>query len=172
MYTTGIVAGSFDPIQKGHVWLINQALNISNQLVIAVAVNRKKKYLFDPDERVDLVKRVLKSQLNQLDTDRIQLIFIENELLAAFASRIGAEVLVRGIRNANDFTYEHEMLEINRLIAPLLETVFFVPPHELTKVSSSTVKEMVGYPEWKTLLHGFACPLVIDALDKKFSNNP
>jgi len=105
-------------------------------------------------------------EYEQMDVD-----IVGNELLAAYALRKNASLLVRGIRNPTDFQYECQMMEMNRVINVNLETVFFVPPAELTKVSSSTVKELVGYPGWKTLLAGFAGSSVIDALEQKLVNN-
>jgi pantetheine-phosphate adenylyltransferase len=163
-----IVAGSFDPITNGHVWLIKQALKIADRVTVVVGVNPSKKYMFEMDERIDLVGEVLTNDLVDYEImRRIEIVPLQNELLVNYAKSVDADVLVRGIRNTTDFSYESEILLINRNIQPTIDTVYVVPPRELTEVSSSTVKGLVGFTGWQNSIKSYVDPSVINALERK-----
>lgn len=164
-HSIGVIAGSFDPITNGHKWLIEQALSVVDFLWIVVGNNPTKKYLFTEKERVGMVDKV--AQTIDDSYGRYDVTTLDNQMLIAFAAAEEAKWLIRGIRNPQDFEYEHTMQLVNKRIRPNIETMFFVPPRELTEVSSSTVKSMVGYDGWKEIVSQYVDPHVVDLLDQK-----
>lgn len=163
----GVIAGSFDPITNGHVWLIEQALGVVDKLFVVIGNNPAKKYLFSETERIE----TLDALLDPYDTGRAKRIFvttIDNQMLVNWAADAKATHLIRGIRNPQDFEYEHTMQLINKKMHPEIETIFFIPPRELTEVSSSTVKSIVGFDGWKDIVKSYVDPLVMDKLEEKY----
>ena len=170
MNRIGVIAGSFDPITNGHTWLIKEALTIVDHLYIVVGNNPVKKYWFTESERMSMVVEVCnKITKVRNDTHMVTITTIDKQLLVTYAASVNANCLIRGIRNAEDFNYEAQMLLINRKIEPEMRTVFFIPPRELTEVSSSTVKGIVGYDGWKDIVAQYVDPLVLDQLERKQS---
>lgn len=161
--SVGIVAGSFDPITNGHTWVIAQAATLMNKLYVVIGVNPTKKYRFSVDQRRDLIAKTLRAELTAEQFSRIELVYLENELLINFATQVGANFIVRGIRNAEDFSYESQLRLVNRKINPAIETLFLIPPVELTEVSSSTVKGLVGFTGWESIVGQYVSPVVLEA---------
>jgi pantetheine-phosphate adenylyltransferase len=137
MKRIAVYPGSFDPITKGHEDLIQRSLEFVDQLIVAVAVNVSKQPLFSLDERVALIKQAVPD-------NRVEVQSFEG-LLAEFAKKVGASVIIRGLRAVSDFEYEFQMALMNRNLAPKIETVFLVPAFDLTFVSSSLVREVARF---------------------------
>jgi len=137
MKRIAVYPGSFDPITKGHEDLIRRSLEFVDQLIVAVAVNVAKQPLFSLDERVALIKQAVPDK-------RVEVQSFEG-LLAEFATKVGASVIIRGLRAVSDFEYEFQMALMNRNLAPKIETVFLVPAFDLTFVSSSLVREVARF---------------------------
>jgi pantetheine-phosphate adenylyltransferase len=137
MKRIAVYPGSFDPITKGHEDLIRRSLEFVDQLIVAVAVNVAKQPLFSLDERVALIKQAVPDK-------RVEVQSFEG-LLAEFAKKVGASVIIRGLRAVSDFEYEFQMALMNRNLAPKIETVFLVPAFDLTFVSSSLVREVARF---------------------------
>jgi pantetheine-phosphate adenylyltransferase len=158
MKRIAVYPGSFDPITKGHEDLIRRSLEFVDQLIVAVAVNVAKQPLFSLEERVTLIKTAV--------TDaRVEVQSFEG-LLAEFAKKVGASVIVRGLRAVSDFEYEFQMALMNRNLAPKIETVFLVPAFDLTYLSSSLVREVARFGgDVSSLVH----PAVQQALKRKFA---
>lgn len=169
MHTIGIVAGSFDPITKGHEWLIQEAARLVDELHVVIGVNSAKKYMFDDKTRRELVESSVAHM--KLTEKAIQVHFLSNELLIQFAVRNNATHLIRGIRDTNDFNYETQMASVNRKIAPEVKTIYMVPPPQLSEVSSSTVKSLVGVEGWKDIVKGYVSPAVLKAFDKQLAKS-
>ena len=152
-----VYPGSFDPITRGHEDLIRRALTFADQVIVAVAVNLAKQPLFTLEERVALI--------GQAVTDpKVEVRAFEG-LLAEFARRVRAAVIVRGLRAVSDFEYEFQMALMNRNLAPGIETVFLVPAFDLTYLSSSLVREVAQFGgDVSQLVH----PAVRQALETKF----
>lgn len=166
----GIVAGSFDPITKGHVWLIEKSLAMLGEhgkLHVVIGVNAAKKYYFSQQERIALLEAVLKEALPAPLFEKICIDCITDSLLISHAQAIGATHIFRGIRNTEDFNYEFQVLQVNRKICPDVETVFFMPPSKYTEVSSSTVKGLVGFKGWKKIVKHYIHKPVIQAFKTK-----
>lgn len=136
--STAIYPGSFDPITLGHLNIIRRASKIFDKVVVCVMVNSSKTPMFTLDERVELIKRVVKRFPNvEVDTSSI--------LLAEYVKRHEGAVLVKGLRAVSDFESEFQMAIINKKLNPELETVFLTSSEKYTYISSSVVKEMAKY---------------------------
>ena len=135
---TAVYPGSFDPITLGHLNVIKRAAACFDKLIVCVMVNSKKHGLFTPEERVELIRRVV-SQLPNVEVDASSI------LLAEYAKQRRARVIVKGLRAVSDFEAEVQMSVINRKLNPNVDTMF-LPSHEkYTYLSSTVVKEMVRY---------------------------
>ena len=133
-----IYPGSFDPITSGHLNIIRRASQIFDQLIVCVMVNATKSPMFSQDERVNMIRKVVGDLPNvEVDASR--------ELLAEYAKRKGGCVIVKGLRAGSDFENEFQMALINHKINPNLDTMFLTSEHQYMYLSSSTVKELVGY---------------------------
>ena len=135
---TAIYPGSFDPVTLGHLDIIKRASACFDRLVVCVMVNSAKQGLFRPEERVELLRRCTGS-LPNVEIDR------SDELLAAYARRRGARVVVKGLRAVSDYEQEVQMAVINRKLNPELETMFLASSDKYTYLSSTIVKEMARY---------------------------
>jgi len=134
----GIYPGTFDPITHGHTDIILRAANIVDRLVIAVAKNSGKGPLFDTADRVRMVKREVKAMP---DSARIEVLPFDN-LLIHLAQKIGASVIVRGLRAVSDYEYEIQMAAMNYRMCPEIETIFLSATEGTQFVASSFVKEI------------------------------
>lgn len=157
MKRLALYPGSFDPITKGHEDLIHRSLAFVDKLIVAVAVNVAKQPLFALEERVALIKQAV--------SDKVEVQSFDG-LLADFAKKVGASVIIRGLRAVSDFEYEFQMALMNRNLAPEVETVFLVPAFDLTYLSSSLVREVARFGgDVSQLVH----PKVQQALKRKFA---
>lgn len=135
MTRLAIYPGSFDPPTRGHEDLIRRSLSLCDRLVVAVATNVTKAPLFSVEERLGLLRTVIG------DEPRVEVRSFDG-LLVDFARATGASMVVRGLRAVADFDFEFQMALMNRTLEPTLETVFLVPPPDLTFLSSSLVREV------------------------------
>jgi pantetheine-phosphate adenylyltransferase len=158
MTRIALYPGSFDPPTIGHADLVRRALQLADQVVVAVAVNATKQPLFSDGERLDLLRAALGGE------PRVTFASFEG-LVADYAKKIGASVLVRGLRAVGDFEYEFQMALMNRQLLPGLETVFLVPGQGLSYISSSLVREVARFGgDVGALVH----PVVAEALKRRF----
>jgi pantetheine-phosphate adenylyltransferase len=159
MTRIALYPGSFDPPTKGHEDLVRRSLALADQVIVAIARNAAKQPLFTVEERLALLRDAVGGDA------RISIQSFDG-LLAEFAKRVGASVIVRGLRAVSDFEYEFQMALMNRRLHPSLETVFLVPAVDLTYLSSSLVREVARYGgEVGGLVH----PAVAAALSRKFA---
>ena len=133
-----IYPGSFDPVTLGHLNIIKRAANCFDKLIVCVMVNSSKHGMFTPPERVELLRRATQRFPN-VEVD------YSDELLAAYARRRGARVVVKGLRAVSDYEQEVQMAVINRKLNHNLETMFLASSEKYTYLSSTVVKEMVRY---------------------------
>jgi pantetheine-phosphate adenylyltransferase len=158
MTRIAVYPGSFDPPTKGHEDLVRRSLALADQVIVAVATNSTKQSLFTVEERLAMLRAAVG------DEPRVSLQSFDG-LLAEFAKRVGATVIVRGLRAVSDFEYEFQMALMNRQLHPSLETVFLVPAVDLTYLSSSLVREVARYGgDVGALVH----PEVAAALTRRF----
>ena len=137
---TAIYPGSFDPITLGHLNIIKRAAECIDKLILCVMVNSEKvnRGLFTPEERVELIRRVV-AKLPNVEAD------CSSTLIAEYARQKRACTLVKGLRAVSDYENELQMALINRKLNPRLETMFLPSSAKYTYVSSSMVKEMARY---------------------------
>jgi pantetheine-phosphate adenylyltransferase len=133
-----LYAGSFDPITNGHIDIILQAYDIFDVVAIGIAVNPDKKYLFTDDAREKLVFESLKALDGEILT-RTE-IYQYSGMTVEYAKRIGANVLVRGLRAVSDFDSEFQMVQFNRRLPPGCNTVFLMPDEKNFYLSSTAVR--------------------------------
>ncbi|NNE28055.1 MAG: pantetheine-phosphate adenylyltransferase [Saprospiraceae bacterium] len=131
-----VFPGSFDPITVGHVDLVNRALEIFDELVIAVGENSQKKGLYDLETRMDWLRDVFS------DEPRVSVDSFEG-LTAHYCEKVGAKFLLRGLRNASDFDYEKTISQLNHIVGHGLETVFLISAPEYSHISSTIVREII-----------------------------
>src|SRR5262245_33569916 len=130
-----IYPGSFDPITNGHLDIIERSCKIFDELIIAILVNIEKKPLFNPEERVEIIRAVV-APLPGVRVDTF------NGLLVNYAVSQQADCIVRGIRAISDYEYELQMALMNRRLAPRVETVFMMAAEPYSYLSSRLVKEV------------------------------
>jgi pantetheine-phosphate adenylyltransferase len=140
-----IYAGSFDPLTLGHTWMIEQGILLFDELIVAIGENPQKKYFFSVEERLKMIKE-------EYLQNKIKIKILTSEYLVNYAEETGCEYMIRGIRNSEDFQYENMLKEVNLSINPNIKTVFFMPPKELSVVSSSMVKSLIGPKGWENEL--------------------
>ena len=136
----GLYPGTFDPMTNGHMDIIARALKLVDTLVIGVAINEGKSPLFNLGERVEMVEKAGKD----LTEGKDQRIVVDpfNNLLVQFADKIGANVIIRGLRAVSDFEYEFQMVGMNRVLNSNIETVFLMAEPVHQAISSTLVQEI------------------------------
>ncbi len=149
--------GTFDPITKGHGDLIERAARLFDEVVIAVAANPKKNPLFSLEQRVELACAVSAHLPN------VRVVGFSN-LLAHFAHEQQANVLIRGLRAVSDFEYEFQLANMNRQLAPQVESLFLTPSENYSYISSTLVREVAAL---KGDISRFVHPAVAEALYKR-----
>lgn len=137
---TAIYPGSFDPVTLGHLNVITRASAIFDRLIVCVGYNMKKEPMFSARERVEMIRKVTK-HLNNVEVEA------SDELLADFARRKGACVIVKGLRAVSDFESEFTMSLINKKLNPQLDTMFLAAEEQYMYLSSSAVKELAQYKD-------------------------
>lgn len=156
-----VYPGSFDPITYGHLDIINRALKIFDNIVVAVASNSSKNSLFPIHERLDLIRAVLSSN------DRVKVDTFDG-LLVDYVLSQKSTVIIRGLRAVSDFEYEFQLAQINRGITLEVETLFMMTSVPFSYLSSSVVKEISSL---NGPVDNLVPPLVKKALEEKFQNN-
>lgn len=132
-----IFPGTFDPITIGHMSIINRALSLVDEIVVAIGVNQNKKTFFSPEKRVSMIADLFTGD------DRIRVCAYEG-LTIDFAAEVGARFILRGIRSVADFEYEKNIADINRQISGIDTFILFTEP-EHAHISSSIVRELLSY---------------------------
>lgn len=133
-----IYPGSFDPVTLGHLNIIKRASQCFEKVIVCVMINSNKQGMFTPEERVDFLHRSTE-RFGNVEVD------FSDELLAEYAKRRKAHVVVKGLRAVSDFEQEVQMAVINRKLNPRLETMFLASSEKYTYLSSTIVKEMARY---------------------------
>lgn len=133
-----VYPGSFDPITLGHLNVIERAAKLFDQVIVCVMVNSQKHYLFSEEERVGFIRRVTQ-HLPNVEADSA------SELLADYARRRHAAVVIKGLRAVTDFENEFMMAMINHKLNDQLDTMFLMAEQKYLYLSSSTVKELGRY---------------------------
>ena len=130
-----VYPGSFDPITNGHLDILERSLKVFDKVIVLVASNPDKKYIFSSKERVEMIKDAIKG-LKNVDVDATE------GLTVAYAKKVGANCLIRGLRAVTDFEYEFKLSAANEYIDSSIDEVFFMSHAETSFISSSTVNEL------------------------------
>ncbi len=137
---TAIYPGTYDPVTNGHVDVISRAAKIFDRVVVGVVNNpHHKTPLFTVEERVVLLKEALAGVVTNVEVD------VFSELVVDFARRWDAIAIVKGLRVTSDFEWEFQMNQLNRTLAPDIETVYVMASPAVSFVSSSGVKEIASF---------------------------
>ena len=153
--TTVLYPGTFNPIHNGHADLVERATKLFDLVVLGIATSPQK----SPSElklRVELAEQALSH------IDRVEVCGF-NKLTVDFAKEISASVILKGIRTVTDFDYEFQMLNMNRALMPEIETVFLAPSEANSYISSTLVRQIVGYGGD---ISQFVHPAIAEALEK------
>lgn len=135
----GLLTGSFDPITKGHVDMVERSLDLFDQVYIGIFSNPKKHNRFTGQERLRMVESVFEEEA------KVRVFLAENRLVVDVARELGVTHLIRGLRNGIDLEYEANFDYFNRQLAPEVETVYLLAKPELRMISSSQVRELLDY---------------------------
>lgn len=149
--------GSFDPITNGHLDVLERASRMFDSVVIAVLNHPNKEAFLSVDERVNLIKEIIKDMKN-VKVDSFGGLTVE------YARKIGAKFLIRGLRTITDFEYEIQLCQTNHVLAPEIDTVFVSTKPENNFISSSMVKELSNL---KTDISKFVPKSVVEYLRKQ-----
>jgi pantetheine-phosphate adenylyltransferase len=153
---TAIYPGTYDPVTNGHVDVIGRAADIFDRVVVGVVGNpQHKQPMFSLDERVAFLEEALAGHAN-VEVDRF------SELVVDFARKWDAKVIVKGLRVISDFEWEFQMNQLNRQLAPDIETVYVMASPQVSFVSSSGVKEIAAFG-------GDVSELVPEAVARRFA---
>ena len=154
-----VFAGSFDPPTFGHLNIIERAQKLFPEIHVVIAVNKNKKYCFSGEERLDVIQQLV-SRWNNVS------VHLWDSLIVDYAKKIKADVLIRGVRNDNDFLYEFDLAMMNKSLNPQIETLFLVPDPKFFVLRSSSIKELAAFGgDVSTMVP----PIVEAMLKKKFS---
>lgn len=134
---TAIYPGTFDPITKGHTDLVERALHLFDEVIVAIAENKNKTPVFSQDERIKMATIALEG------IEGVQILPLDG-LLVEFAKQHNAKAILRGLRAVSDFEYEFQLAGMNRKLAPEIETLFLTPAEKYAYISSSLVREIAS----------------------------
>lgn len=157
---TVVYPGTFDPIHKGHVDLVERAATLFDRVVVGVAESSKKEPLFTTEERIELTL----ASLSHLDNIEVKGF---SGLSIRFVEAQDSNCVLRGIRTVGDFEYEQQLANMNRAMNPGFESVFLTPSNTLSYISSSLVREIASM---KGDVSNFVTEPVLRALNKKFNS--
>jgi len=138
MKKIAVFPGSFDPITLGHVSVISRALPLFDRVIVAIGRNAEKKYMFPIEQRKQWIEMCFKND------DRVVVEMYEG-LTIDFCKQKGARYILRGLRTAADFEFERSIGQVNRKLAPDIESVFLLTEAHLTPVTSSIVRDVIRY---------------------------
>lgn len=144
-----VYAGSFDPPTNGHLWMIREAVQLFDELVLAIGVNPDKRSTFTTEERTQMLKAIT------TDLPNLRVETFGDQFLVDYAQSVGANYIVRGIRSASDYEYERTMRYINTDLHPDITTIFLMPPREFAEVSSTMVKGLIGPNGWEAIIRRY-----------------
>ena len=142
MKVNAIYPGTFDPITFGHIDVIKKALRIVDTVIVAISETDNKNYFFNPQERMDIVKKALFSDL-KFNKKKIKVILFKS-LTTDLCKRYKSNIILRGLRAVSDFEYEFQLAGMNRKLNDNVETIFLMSDVENQIISSKFVKEIIS----------------------------
>jgi pantetheine-phosphate adenylyltransferase len=154
---TVVYPGTFNPITNGHTDLVERAAGIFDEVVVAVGTSTQKSSAMPLEQRVALCREVL-GHLPNVQVEGF------TGLLTEFVRGKGANLILRGLRTVADFEYEFQLVGMNRVLAPEIETVFLAPAEQLAYISSTLVREIAAYGGD---ISQFVHPVVVEAMRRR-----
>ena len=134
-----VFPGSFDPITNGHVDIIERALPLFDEIIIAIGTNSAKKYMFPIEDRITWIEKTFENE------SKITVKHYESMLTVDYCKQEDANFIIRGLRNPADFEFEKAIAQTNRKLDPTIETVFLLTSAGFSAISSSIVREVMLY---------------------------
>jgi pantetheine-phosphate adenylyltransferase len=151
---TAVYPGTFNPITNGHIDLVERAVGLFDNVIVAIGVNKQKSTSLSTEKRVELARQVL-SHLDNVEVCAFDTLLID------FVRQHGASVILRGLRTVADFEYEFQLVGMNRALDPGIETIFLAPDEHLSYISSTLVREIASYGGD---ISSFVQPVVVEAM--------
>ena len=158
MKRIAVYPGSFDPITNGHLSLIRRSLQMFDELIVAVAVNPDKKPLFTTEERLDMIREVVRG-IDNVSVDSFQ------GLLVDYVCRKNSNIIVRGVRALSDFEYEFQLALMNRRLNRNVQSVFLMTDYKWFYISSTIIKQAA---QLGGTIEGLVPQIVCRKLKEKF----
>ena len=137
MKNKAVFPGSFDPLTLGHVDIINRALPLFNEIIIAIGTNSAKKYMFSLEERINFIKKTFKNEQKITVTSY-------KGLTIDFCKKNNIDFILRGLRNPADFEFEKAIAHTNRKLSKI-ETIFLLTSADTSYISSSIVRDIMRH---------------------------
>ena len=163
MIKTAIYPGTFDPITFGHIDVIKKSLKLFDKIVVGVSEESNKNYLFNTNERIDIVNKALFKDLN-LNKRKITVVSFDS-LTTDLCKKYKSNIILRGLRAVSDFEYEFQLAGMNRKLNKNIETLFLMSDVENQIISSKFVKEIV---KLKGDIKKFTTKSTIRSLNRKY----
>lgn len=154
-----IYPGTFDPVTYGHIDIVKRAVDLFDEVVVTVAINPSKQPLFTTQERVDMLHESLKEFESKVIIDSFDGLLVEH------AKQVGAQAIIRGLRQISDFEFEFQMALMNRKLSGDITTIFLMPHERYTYLNSTVIRNLASL---KADVSNFVPPNVQEALRKKF----
>ena len=164
MSLIAVYPGTFDPITYGHIDLIKKGLKIVDTVIVAISENSNKNYLFNTNERLEIVKKAIYKDL-KISKNRVKVITF-NSLTTSLCIKMKSKIILRGLRAVSDFEYEYQLAEMNKKLNNSIETMFLMSNIENQIISSNFVKEII---ELGGDIKKFTTPSTIRALKIKYA---
>ena len=163
MLKTAIYPGTFDPITFGHIDVIKKSLKLFDKVILAISDGENKEYLFDVEERIEIVRNALFKDL-KMNKKKIAIISFKS-LTTTLCKKYNSNIILRGLRAVSDFEYEFQLAGMNRKLNNNIETIFLMSDVENQIISSKFVKEIV---KLKGDIKKFTTKSTIKALKNKY----
>lgn len=135
-----VFPGSFDPMTSGHEAIVRRALALFDRIVIAVGVNTDKQYMFTTEERMERIRSLF------ADEERVSTVSY-NDMTVDLCKRVGAQFILRGIRNAKDLEYEQTIAAVNRTLNPHIDTILLMADDAQRDISSTLIREQMAHQQ-------------------------
>ena len=161
---TALYTGSFDPVTNGHLDVVRRALRVADRLVIAIGVHSSKSPLFSAQERADMLREVC-GPVAAAEGAALEVVTF-SDLAVQAARRVGATLIVRGLRDGTDLDYEMQMAAMNETMAPEVHTVFLPASVAVRPITATLVRQIAGMGGD---VSAFVPPVVSDRLKAKFA---